>query len=436
MQSDNKISSRALAVWLVCALFFMYEFMLRTVLGTFQLPITQDLQLSPVRFAIISSTSYQITYGIMQIPVGIIAGRFGLKRSLLFAVLLCVFATFGFSLTHNFVTASIFRVLMGLGSSFGFVCLLIAVYDWLPRKNAAFFIGLSQFIGTLGPMLAAGPLNIMAEAHIIDWRGLFFSLSIAGCVIAALVFGIVDKNRKSQGKFIILNRPSSILENLLKLLRQRQVWFIGLFSASIYFSIEYLSENEGVLFLQAKGFSSGYASFMITIAWLGYALSCPLLGFISDKIQRRKPIMIACTLITLIALVGIIYLPAHPVLTIINFLLLGMGTSGQSLGFAVMAEQCKEEYLAVGLGLNNAMIMTFAAISAPLIGMVLSYLEAGHPLTLFDLQRAFLLLIPMTLLALFCTLFAISETFCKMRRINTPLNPHSQSALNAQIVDK
>ncbi|WP_367608019.1 hypothetical protein [Legionella sp. W05-934-2] len=43
--------------------------------------------------------------------------------------------------------------------SFGFICLLISVYDWLPRKNAALFIGLSQFIGTMGPMLAAGPLD-------------------------------------------------------------------------------------------------------------------------------------------------------------------------------------------------------------------------------------------------------------------------------------
>ena len=428
MHSENQITFRAIAVWLVCASFFMYEFMLRTVLGTFQLPITEDLHLTPVRFAIISSTAYQITYGLMQIPVGIIAGRFGLKRTLLFAVLLCALANFGFSLTHEFMSAAFFRILMGLGSSFGFVCLLIAVYDWLPRKNAAFFIGLSQFIGTLGPMLAAGPVNILHDANILDWRSLFFSLSMTGLVIAVLVFGVVDKNRHNTGKFIILNRPSSIKSNLFRLLGQTQVWFIGLFSASIYFSIEYLSENEGVLFLQNKGFSSGYASYMITLAWLGYALSCPLLGYISDKIQRRKPIMVVCSLVTLVALLGIIYLPANPALTIASFMLLGLGTSGQSLGFAVMAEQCKEEYLAVGLGLNNAMIMSFAAVSAPVLGTVLSYLEASHPLTLQDLQQTFLLLIPLTLVALICSLFAIKETFCKMRRTNTPLKPQYQSS--------
>lgn len=425
MQSDNQITTKAIAVWLICALFFMYEFMLRTVLGTFQLPITEDLHLTPVRFSIISSTAFQVAYGIMQIPVGIITSRFGLKRTLFCAVCICIVANLGFSLSHSFATATLFRSLMGLGSAFGFVCLLIAVYDWLPRKNAAFFIGLSQFIGTLGPMMAAGPLNYLSDANLIAWRGLFFSFAIAGIVIAALVFGIVDKNRHATGKFVILNRPSSIGENIWRLIRQPQIWAIGLFSASIYFSIEYLSENEGVLFLQTKGFSSSYASYMITLAWLGYAISCPLLGFLSDKLQKRKPIMILCTSATLVALLGIIYLPANPILTIGCFMMLGFGTSGQSIGFAVMAEHCKETYLAVGLGLNNAMIMTFAAISAPLIGLVLSHNMTSHQATLAALQHTFLLLIPLTLIALFCSVFIIPETFCKMLRVNTPLKPRS-----------
>ncbi|MCC5792818.1 MAG: MFS transporter [Legionellaceae bacterium] len=423
MLHDNKVTIRALSVWLVCALFFMYEFLLRTVLGTFQAPIMLDLELSPVRFALLSSTSYQLAYSCMQIPVGIITGRFGLKRTLLAAVIFCTIANLGFAFTHAFASAAIFRILMGIGSAFGFVCLLIAVYDWLPRKYAAFFIGLSQFIGTLGPMIAAGPLNMLSEAHIVDWRTLFISLAAAGAVIAALIFGIVDNNRHNQGKFIILNRATSIRDSLMRLIREPQVWYIGLFSSSIYFSIEYFSENEGVLFLQAKGFSAGYASYMISLAWLGYAISCPLIGFISDKIQKRKPMMIFCALCALSALSGIIFLPSYPSLTTLSFILLGVGTSGQSLGFAIMAEQCKENYLAVGLAFNNSMIMIFAAVSAPLIGFMLAQIEAQHPLQLADLQHTFTVLLPMTAVSLFIAMVLISETFCKMVRTNTRLNP-------------
>lgn len=423
MTSVDKISLKGLLVWLICALFFMYEFLLRTVLGTFQYPLMHDLHLSPLRFALLSSTAYQLIYGFMQIPVGILADRFGLKRTLLSAAIFCAVANLGFSLSHYFASAIFFRVMMGFGSSFGFVCLLLAVYDWMPRKNIALFIGLSQFIGTMGPMLAAGPFNMLAETAVVSWREIFFGLALIGFGIAFLVLLFVDKNRQQQGKFIILSRPAAISENLSRLLSQKQVWFIALFSASVYFSIEYLSENEGVEFLVKKGFSSTFSAYMITLAWLGYALSCPLLGFISDRVQRRKPVMYSSALLALAALTGIVYFSLGELMTALCFILLGVGASGQSVGFAVMAEQCKEEYLAVGLAINNAMIMLFAAINAPLIGSILSHLSPSHALQLTDYQNAFMLMVALVLVAVFFAVFAIKETFCKSVRESTLLNP-------------
>ncbi|WP_245183382.1 MFS transporter [Legionella israelensis] len=423
MTNVNKISLKGLIVWLICASFFMYEFLLRTVLGTFQYPLMHDLQLSPVRFALLSSTAYQLIYGIMQIPVGILADRFGLKKTLLSAVFFCAIANIGFSFSHHFASAIFFRVLMGFGSSFGFVCLLLAVYDWMPRRNIALFIGMSQFIGTMGPMLAAGPFNALAQASVVSWREIFIALGLIGLTIATLVLLFVDKNRQNQGKFIILSRPSAISENLSRLLSQKQVWFIAVFSASAYFSIEYLSENEGVEFLVKKGFSSTFSSYMITLAWLGYALGCPLLGLISDKMQRRKPVMYISALMALTALTGIIYFSLGKLMTAACFILLGAGASGQSVGFAIMAEQCKEEYLAVGLAINNGMIMLFAAVNAPLIGSILSHLSAASPITMGDYQTAFMIMIMLVFIAIFFAVFAIKETFCKSVRENTTLNP-------------
>lgn len=423
MSIDNQISIKGITVWLVCALFFMYEFLLRTVLGTFQHPLMSDLALSPVTFAILSSTAYQIIYGLMQIPVGIITDRFGLKRTLFCAVLFCALANVGFAFTHEFTTAVIFRLLMGFGASFGFVCLLVAVYDWMPHKNIALFIGISQFIGTMGPMLAAGPFNTLAQNEVINWRLLFLGLAIFGGFLALLVLFFVDKNRRTQGKFIILSRPTHITTNLSRILKQKQTWYIAIFSASVYFAIEYLSENEGISFLLKKGFSSGFSSYMITVAWLGYALSCPLLGFISDKIQRRKPVLLISAVIAFIALTGIIYLPLGKGLTLVCFALLGFGAAGQSVGFAVMSEQCKGDYLAAGLGFNNAMIMMFAAANAPLIGMLLSNLSKVYPTGLASYQNAFLIMLGLVMLAIIMSIFGIQETFCKSMRENTSLTP-------------
>ncbi|WP_019216654.1 MFS transporter [Legionella tunisiensis] len=406
----------------------MYEFLLRTVVGTFQIQLMDDLSLTPMTFSLLSATGYLVIYGLMQIPVGIIAARFGLKRVLFIAVIFCAGSTMCFSLAHHFSVAMMCRILMGFGSSFGFICLLIAVYDWMPRKNIALFIGISQFIGTLGPMLAAGPLNSLSQTSVTGWRGLFFGMAIIGIFIAGLTLLFVENNRNNRGKFIILTRPAKVSTNLLRIMSQKQVWYIALFSGFVYFAIEYFSENIGVEFLIKKGFSPSFSSYMITLAWLGYALSCPLLGFISDKIQRRKPVMLASAVIAFVSLIGIIYFPLGKIGIGFCFVLLGLSAGGQSIGFVVIAEQCKENYLAVGLGFNNAMIAVFSSIGAPLVGSMLS-----HPAQIQNYKEALFILILFSIAAILISAFAIKETFGKSVRENTVLSLGSSKELSYQL---
>ncbi|WP_241969779.1 hypothetical protein [Legionella sainthelensi] len=95
-----------------------------------------------------------------------------------------------------------------------------------------------------------------------------------------------------------------------------------------------------------------------------------MLGFISDKVQRRKPVMLASDFTAIVSLSGIIYFPYGKTLTGIRFLALGLSASGQSIGFAAIAEQCKENFLAIGL---NAIIALVTSINAPKLGSMLSY---------------------------------------------------------------
>lgn len=413
MYQTRKLTVIGTFIWLLCALFFLYEFLLRTVLGTFEHPITYDLRLNLVKFAVLSSTAYITIYGIMQIPASLITERFGLKRTLFIAALICTVAVVGFGLIHSFHSAFIFRILMGFGSSFGFICLLVAVYDWMPQKNIAFFIGLSQFLGTMGPILAAGPLNALANQSAIDWRYVFLGLGGFGLVISMLVLFFVRNNQDYAGSFLILKRPEPLAKTLRALLWQKQTWLIALFSGSIYFSIEYLSENSGKTFLMLNGYSSNFASYMITVAWVGYAIGCPLLGYVSDAMGKRKPGMIFAALCGLIAALVIIYYPINSTLLTIAFFLLGVGTSGQSIGFAIMAEQCNTTYLAVGLGLNNAVLSMIAAFNAPLIGWVLDLLAKAQSPSVANYQTAFLIIIGFLCLAVVLSLLFIKETFCK-----------------------
>tara|TARA_B100001093_G_scaffold335854_1_gene320697 strand:+ start:7582 stop:8868 length:1287 start_codon:yes stop_codon:yes gene_type:complete len=421
MDRENRISYLGLLIWFICAIFFTYEFLLRTILGTFQSEITQALDLTAMSFALLSSTSYQIIYGVMQIPVGFIVDRFGLKLSLTLAAGICVASVFGFSAAHTFHYALYMRVLMGLGSAFGFVCLLACVYDWLPQKNIAFFIGLSQFIGTLGPMMAAGPVNSIATQSTLSWRSVMSGLGFIGLMITLLIVLFVKNNRQPSPSMTILESPRPMVSRLISLVKQSQVWFIALYSGSTYFVIEYLSENSGKDFLMMKGFSSSVSSYMITLSWLGFAISCPLVGFISDRLQNRTSMMKVTAVVCLIAVLVIFYAPGNALIFDMTFLALGFGTAGQSIGFAIMAEQCNYNYLAAGLGLNNAMMFFFGSLFAPLIGTVLNHLAQGAMPSISDYHHAFVIIILMVTFGCLLSFFLIEETFCKSTKQFTKL---------------
>ncbi|QWV00030.1 MULTISPECIES: MFS transporter [Francisella] len=418
---NNKLSFLAITIWLTCAVFFMYEFLLRTILGTFEHQIISDLDLSILTFSILSSTAYQLTYGIMQIPVGIITDKLGLKKALTLAILVCALGVGLFALSSSFAAALIYRIMIGFGASFGFLCLLIAVYDWLPHKHIGLFIGLSQFIGVLGPMIAAGPLESLSQAGGVDWRYVFIALAIIGVILAGVTIVLVKNNDQSgdssKNRFIILNTPTSVMKEIQSIFSNKQIWLIAVFSATTYLAIEYLSENATKSFLSLNGFDAKFSSYLITLAWLGYGIGCPSLGAISDRIKRRKPVMIFAICLTFVSLATIIFFPINQAILYLSFICLGLGASGQSIGFAIIAEQSSSGCRAAALGVNNFLIMLSVGVGSPIISEVFDlFSNQGKNPSVVSYQTSLSLLLVFTALGILISIFFIKETFCRSKK--------------------
>lgn len=411
----NKSNILGILSWLPCVLFFLYEFLLRTVVGTFQDKMMYDLKLNIVQFAFLSSTSYQIAYGLMQIPAGIITYSFGVRKTIFCAIICSIISTIGFALSNNLYIALIFRIMMGLGSSFAFICVLITIYEWLPINRTALFSGLSLFIGTIGAMLSAGPINYIADIYNITWRYMFILFAVIGVLILLLARACVKNDNLEKNNFIILNSSSTldIFHELSTFIKQKQVWYIALFSSFIYFILEYLAENSGKSFLLLKGYDSQISSYMITIAWLGYAIGCPISGILSDIICRRKLIILIHSIIYIISILLIIFSGFNTFILIIAFLFLGLGASGQNLGFSIMAEQCNKNNLFIGLAFNNCFITFISAINAPIIGFLFSLFSYNHVYNLYTYYKAFGITVFISIIILMMAIYCIKETFCK-----------------------
>ena len=99
-QTEQKIRLIGLFIWVIAALFFLYEFFLRTFVGSIAEQLISSLKLNIDQFTILGS-AYYLAYGIMQIPVGVLVDKFGVKKIMVFATLTCALATFLFAHYHH-----------------------------------------------------------------------------------------------------------------------------------------------------------------------------------------------------------------------------------------------------------------------------------------------------------------------------------------------
>ena len=419
--STHKFSPLGIIAWLIGALFFLYEFFLRTFLGSLAQQIIPELHLSPSQFALLASVFY-VAYGLMQVPAGAIVDRFGSRLSVSVAALICGLSALLFSYAGSFGVALIARFFMGFGGGFAFICVLIITMQWFPERYLGLFVGLGQFIGTMGAICAGGPLAAAVVAYPISWRHVFVDIAWVGFLLAILAILLI-RQRSSQSDLIrILSLSRDNTFNKIKLLFQsHQAWWVAVYSAFVFLSTAMLGAVWGASYLQSLGFSQQSATTIVSFAWLGFALGCPGLGALSDYMHRRKLIMLICSFVGLVCSILIVYIQfSYAWIYSLLFFLMGFFASGQSIGFAIITELVPPESKSVAMGLNSAFITLLAAVLPVVIGVVIQHVAGVHVsdiahYTRHDFLVAFSILPVLYGLSFLIGVFLIDETFCRSK---------------------
>jgi sugar phosphate permease len=167
----------------------------------------------------------------------------------------------------------------------------------------------------------------------------------------------------------------------------------------------------GVRYLQeARGYE--YASAVIRSATvpLGWIIGCPLLGFVSDRLGRRKPVIMAGAVVLLACLAFILYGPAGVLPPYLLGLVAGVASGSAMLPYTVIKEANPPEVSGTATGVVNFLNFTFSALLGPVFAGVLRTVSGGAPsMTLEHYQTAFEPLLYGVGLAIVLT-FVLKET--------------------------
>jgi sugar phosphate permease len=372
------------------------------------------------------SAIYFFVYACMQIPSGVIADTIGTRTSVIGGNLVAGFGSILFGMAGSFEIACVGRFLVGLGVSVVFVSIMKSNSVWFSERVFGIMSGFTLLIGNLGSVLAAAPLSALLS--VFAWRTVFIGIGILSLALAALGFLIV-KNRPEDLGFTAPNvhaekqsgtLAGNWLKNLGSVVSVLHLWpgfwvqfgmIGGLYSFMGLWGIPYLRDVHGL--------DRSYAANHMTTMLLCFAVGALFFGWFSDRIGRRKPILIACVLGYTFSWIILMYSSWSPGPTgLLLFGFMGFAGSGFVLTFAAAKEIIHPSLSGMAVSVVNTGCFIGTALMQPLFGYIadLSWngtIENGIRIyTQTDYYHGFLLMLAFAVIAVIGS-FRLRETYCR-----------------------
>ena len=150
---------------------------------------------------------------------------------------------------------------------------------------------------------------------------------------------------------------------------------------------------------------------------LGWIIGCPVLGALSDRLGRRKPVIVAGGVVLFVCLIWILYGPADIFPPYVLGLVAGSASGAAMLPYTVIKEANPPEMSGTATGVVNFLNFTFSALLGPVFGRILQSVSGGAAsMSLEHYQTAFEPLLYGVALAIVLTLF-LKETGPAVRRL-------------------
>jgi len=409
--------------WLIVGLgafFYCYEYFLRITPSVMSHSLMHAYHLSANGFGQLS-VYYYLAYTPMQLLVGLLIDRYGPKRLLTVAILLCSIGMMMFASLYSLRVAEIGRFLVGFGSAFAFVGALKLATVWLPSDRFASISGFITALGTIGAMV--GDLTLTKLVQLEGWQYTLYLSAGIGIVLSVVFFLVVrdhcdEQQAPNQPTILPMLTFRELITSAWIALRKWQFVLNGLIGGLLFLTLSAFGELWGIPYLeQSYQLSQMDAASLVFFVFLGWTFGAPLMGFISDYIQRRRIILTVVSFLAFVDISLVIYGFNWSLLTLHALcLFFGFFASVQVTVFAVGRELSSKNIAGTAISLTNMLVMLGGVICQPLIGKLLDVHWHGQMLhhvrvyTAGDYRFAMTIL-PIAMAIAFIATFFFKETF-------------------------
>ena len=415
--SVSGVNKLGIQPWIVCfaaSLFFFYEFIQGNMFASIADNIMHDFGIQVDKMAYLSSI-YYVSNVVFLFIAGIMLDRLSTKKTMIFAMLLCVLSTFLLAHTQSFYMALFCRFVTGIGSAFCFLGPIRIASRWFPPSRMAMVTGSIVTIAMTGGMLAQYPLTKLV-VH-FGWRE---SLSLVGWLgLALLVVMMLCIKDKPHGVVLPVNHETNFLSIAKKAYLNTQNIRAALYTSLMNMAVAVFGAMLGALYLiQRLDVSKEDAAMVNSMLFLGAIVGGPFMGWVSDKIGLRVLPMKIGAVAALCTILCIMYLPVSLNLMELLFFFLGFFTASQVISYALVAESCPPAMTATAVSLVSILTQGGYIVYQNVFSIVLLHsgsMQMVDNVPVYSLQayQTAAILFPLGLCVALLLLFRLKETYCK-----------------------
>ena len=420
----------ALVAWLLVAVYYFYQYALRSAPSVMIPQLSEAFSVNALGVAGIVGLFYY-GYSPFSLVAGAALDRFGAKRVIPIGAALVGAGALLFG-TGNIVASNIGRFLQGAGGAFALVGAVYLITKNFPATMAASFIGATQMFGMAGGSAGQFFVGPWIKRG-LPWGQFWIYAGLLGLAISAclLLFLPKEKREPATGQAAGF---AGLLRSLRTVFLNPQSILCGFIAGLLFIPTTILGMTWGVSFLQeARGREYEHAVTLAATVPLGWMVGCPLLGFISDRLGRRKPVIFGGALVLLALVAWILFGVPEVFRGAPVGIIMGIASGAAMLPYSVIKEANPPELGGTATGVINFLNFTFSALLSPVFGwMLVQVSEGSDQMNLKHYQAGFQPLLYGILLALVLTCF-LKETGPAIHRTAAAASPQIASPQSSKL---
>jgi MFS family permease len=315
---------------------------------------------------------YYYTYSILSLVAGAALDRYGAQSPISAGVVVLGFGCLLFSVPAA-LAGDVGRLLQGAGSAFAFTgAVYLASRGFSPRVLAT-AIGATQCVGMLGGSAGQFAIGPMIEQG-IGIHTLWIGLGVLCLLNGVLLFAVTPKETPgAQAKEGVIG---SMLKPYKVVFSNPQSYLCGVIAGLLFAPTTIGDMTWGVATFQNDvKFSYHEAVLTASMVPLGWVIGCPLLGWLSDSIGKRKPVIIGGAAFMAIALAQIVFLPSL-LPAALGMLFFGIASGAAMIPYSSMKEVNPDRVKGSATGAINFLVFGITAgmgpVYAHLVGKTLA----------------------------------------------------------------